>query len=50
LAFEHALYPAEQREKYTVLDQDSEQQIPDRIQQNAESNLPATRQEIKHYV
>jgi hypothetical protein len=49
LAFEHGLHPAGNRERRTVLDRDSEQQILDWIRQNAESSTSPTRKEIKNY-
>jgi hypothetical protein len=47
LAFQYGLHPAGNRERHTLLDRDTESQISDWIQQNAESSTPVKRQAIK---
>jgi hypothetical protein len=49
LAFEHRLHPAGNREEHALLDRDSEQQISDWIQENAERRTPVTKPQTKYY-
>jgi transposase len=48
-ALEHGLDPPGQRGKHAALEQDREQQILDRIKQNAEDRTPVTKRGIKDY-
>jgi hypothetical protein len=45
----HFLHPPGNRGQHIVLYRDSEQQIPDWIEQSTESRRPVTRHEIKNY-
>jgi hypothetical protein len=48
-ALAHGLEPPGHRGKHNALDPDREQQILDWIKQNAETNTPVTKKEIKDY-